>query len=176
MKMASALPRRSCCRKKTEPQRHPFVVAAAHDDAVQSLFALRHIPSLAHVRYFDMIVAVTKKRLFLLAILPLVAFAVTVGVLVLLPPNTRPGVTKRNFDRIEKGMTKAEVEEIFGKKADGVGLTLDREQKEKTHRIWEASDGSGADIHFVDDCVVETDWYDSDETLLAKLRRWLHLR
>ena len=53
----------------------------------------------------------TRKRLLLIAVLPL-AFAVTLGVLAMLSPN--PGVTKAKFDRIEKGMTLAEVEAIFG--------------------------------------------------------------
>jgi hypothetical protein len=56
---------------------------------------------------------VTKKRRALIAILTL-TIAVILGVLAMLPP--RPGVTKANFDRIEKGMTLAEVEEIFGEK------------------------------------------------------------
>jgi outer membrane protein assembly factor BamE (lipoprotein component of BamABCDE complex) len=54
----------------------------------------------------------TQKRLALIAAVSLAIAAVMVGVLVMLPPG--PGVTKANFDRIEKGMTKAKVEEIFG--------------------------------------------------------------
>jgi hypothetical protein len=57
---------------------------------------------------------VTGKRLILIASVPLV-IVVTLGVLALLPPDDRPGVTKANFDRIEKWMTKAQVEEIFGR-------------------------------------------------------------
>ena len=53
----------------------------------------------------------TKRRLLLIAG-PLAAVAVTLGVLAMLPP--RPGVTKENFDRIEVGMTRAEVEVILG--------------------------------------------------------------
>jgi outer membrane protein assembly factor BamE (lipoprotein component of BamABCDE complex) len=53
-----------------------------------------------------------KKRLLLIASLPL-TIALTLGVLAMLPPP--PGVTKANFDRIQEGMTRAEVEEIFGK-------------------------------------------------------------
>ena len=54
----------------------------------------------------------TKKRLALLAVLPLTV-AVIVGVLAMLPP--RPGVTKADFDRIMEGMDRTEVEAIFGK-------------------------------------------------------------
>jgi hypothetical protein len=53
----------------------------------------------------------TKKRLLLIAVPPL-SIAVTLGVLAMLPPG--PGVTKANFDRIEKEMTRAEVEQVFG--------------------------------------------------------------
>ena len=49
----------------------------------------------------------TKKRVALLAVLPLTV-AVILGALEMLPP--RPGVTKANFDRIQEGMTLAEVE------------------------------------------------------------------
>lgn len=105
----------------------------------------------------------TKKRLLLLAALPLV-IAMTLGVLVMLPP--RPGVTKANFDRIEKGMTKAQVEEIFG----GEG------QKTEWGRYWKSDDGSGAFFQFRDHCVVYGEWYDSHETILDKIRRWLDIR
>ena len=110
--------------------------------------------------------AVTKKRLLLLAFLPLV-IVVTLGVLAILPPS--PGVTKANFDRIEKGMTKAEVEEIFGGKGELF------HEDDKALMYWDADDGSLALIRFVDNCVPDKTWYDSDETILGKLRRWLHL-
>jgi hypothetical protein len=45
-----------------------------------------------------------KRRLLLLASLPLAIVAMTLGVLALLPPS--PGVTKTNFDRIMEEMTK----------------------------------------------------------------------
>jgi hypothetical protein len=111
----------------------------------------------------------TKKRLLLIASLPLV-IVVTVGVLAMMPP--RPGVTKANFDRVEKGMTRAEVEEIFGEKGDvwygvaQVGQAM----------LWTARNGSTAIVEFVDECVAIKQWTDSNETLLAKIRRWLHLR
>src|ERR1035438_9324153 len=83
----------------------------------------------------------TKKRLLLIASLPLV-IVVTLGVLAMLPP--RPGVTKANFDRIEKGMTRAEVEQIFGGKGEMARL----------HAIvdgnWGADDGSFAITEFLE--------------------------
>jgi hypothetical protein len=113
----------------------------------------------------------TKKRLLLFASLPL-TIAVTLGVLALLPP--RPGVTKANFDRIEMGMTKAEVEEIFGgrfvlhKGMANVGLN--------PLAGWEAHDGAVALIYLSDGSVVRKDWAESELTFVQKLRRWLHLR
>ena len=109
-----------------------------------------------------------KKRLLLIAALPL-AVAVALGVLSILP--SRHGVTRANFDRIETGMPKAEVVAIFGEKgqpwhgAPEVGKAM----------FWIASDGSFALVMFVDECVVIKQWDDSNETVLDKIRRWLHL-
>ena len=107
----------------------------------------------------------TKKRLLLIAAVPL-AIVVVLGVLSVLP--SRPGVTKANFERIEEGMTKAEVEGIFGREGKMGGVKL--------WMFWEADDGSEAGIAFIDDCVVSKRWHDSTETILDKIRRWLHLR
>jgi hypothetical protein len=117
---------------------------------------------------------VTKNRLLLIASLPLI-IAVTLGVLALLPPS--PGVTKANFERIQKGMTLAEVEEILGRKAyQSVRYVVDGEVKQETERIWAADDGSGAGVDFVDDCVTDKEWAYSHEPILHKIRRWLHLQ
>ena len=109
----------------------------------------------------------TKKRLLLIASMPFTV-AVTLGVLAMLPPS--PGVTKANFDRIEIGMTRAEVEEIFGRK--GV------DNRERDRAVW----FSGANdvvtdtvVWFKEDCVVGKVWHDSNETITDKIRRWLHL-
>ena len=110
----------------------------------------------------------TKKRLLLIASVPLIA-AVALGVLSILPP--RPGVTKANFDRIEKGMTKAEVEAIFGEK----GNWWDGAAQKGQAMCWTAKDGSGALVEFVDECVAIKQWADSRETVLDRFRRWLHL-
>jgi hypothetical protein len=132
----------------------------------------------------------TKKRILLVASLPL-AIALTFGVLTILPP--RPGVTKANFDRIEVGMTKAQVEGIFGAEgevtrddkaliAEILGKEFERDGKSlkvrgdlSVCRIWGANNGSGAQIEFVDDCVVDKQWLETDESFLKKIRRWLHL-
>lgn len=113
--------------------------------------------------------AVTKKRLLLIAPLPL-ACAMTLGVLAMLPPS--PGVTKANFDRIHEGMTLAEVEALFGEKGnwwDGAG-------QKGLPMCWTAKDGSGAVVEFVDESVAIKQWADSHETILDKIERWVHLR
>jgi hypothetical protein len=110
----------------------------------------------------------TTKRLLLIATLPLAALALTVGVLAMLQPDDRPGVTKANFDRIEYGMTKEQVEEIFGR--EGVPLWSPREL------LWASDDGSEIEVDFgVVGCVQNKIWVSSNETILDKIRRWLHL-
>ena len=111
----------------------------------------------------------TKKRLLLLASLPL-TIAVTLGVLVMLPSS--PGVTKAKFDRIEIGMTKIEVEEIFGEK----GIIVKVEKGEAPCLYWNAGDGAEVWIRFSDDCVNGDMTWSADETFLDKIRSWLHLR
>jgi hypothetical protein len=118
----------------------------------------------------------TKKRLTLLAVLPL-TIVVIFGVLAMLPP--RSGVTKANFDRIKDGMDRTEVEEILGGKAHKI---------QPTHRVkgmpgpgvmvafWGADDGSGVWITFMAGGVAGKHWQDSTETIPDKIRRWLHLK
>jgi hypothetical protein len=112
----------------------------------------------------------TKTRLLLLPSLPL-AVAVTLGVLAMLP--TSPGVTKANLDRIEIGMPRADVEQILG----GRGRPFLGD--DEAWMLWEADDGSWVTIVFRDDCVADKhwqSWHDSDNTLMDKIRRVLHLR
>ena len=111
----------------------------------------------------------TKKSLFLIASLAFIV-VVALGVLSIIPP--RPGVTKANFDRIERGMTKAEVEAIFGER----GNWWDGAAQMGQAMCWTAKDGSGAVVEFVDECVEIKQWADSHETILDKARRWLHLQ
>jgi hypothetical protein len=110
-----------------------------------------------------------KKRLLLLASLPL-AIAVTLGVLALLPP--RLGVTKANFDRIEIGMTKAEVEAIFGERS-----TFEAFVKPSSDRYsWQSDGGAQAWVYTTagDNAVRNKVWLESAETIPNKIRRWLH--
>jgi hypothetical protein len=128
----------------------------------------------------------TKKRLLLIAAV-LLTIIVTLFVPALLPPS--PGVTLTKFNRIERGMTVAEVEEIVGRKGEVVrafraGLRLRwHEEAEETqlgdatlNGDWAVDDRSFAIIEFFNGRVTNKRWVTSDETFLAKLRRWLHLR
>ena len=104
----------------------------------------------------------TKGRLLLIGLFPL-AVVVALGVIAMLPPS--PGVTKANFDRIEMGMTKAQVEEIFGEK--GVEIDLG-------YTVWESHDGR-ATILFCYDSVNGSGFQSNNGTILDKIRRCLHL-
>ncbi len=94
------------------------------------------------------------------------------GVLSMIPRG--PGVTKANFDRIEYGMAKAEVEEIFGNK--GVPMLLGGKVV-KGERFWYGEDGLGAHVTFSNECVDGKFWCPDPEkeTILGKIRRWFHL-
>jgi len=110
-----------------------------------------------------------KRLLLLIASLPL-AVAISLGVLAMLPGS---GVTKANFDRIERGMRLADVEKILGGKARKVGIwsAPDREEEHD----WIAEDGSWASFLIHDGCVRDSLWMDSTETPLQRMLRWLHL-
>jgi hypothetical protein len=116
------------------------------------------------------------KRRYLILTVGFVAFAgIVLGMLAMLPP--RPGVTKANFDRIENGMTMVEVEKIFGGKGHEI-LIPATDSVFVGFRVWfawTASDGSGAVITFSHNGVEHKGWEDSTETILDRIRRWLHL-
>ena len=115
----------------------------------------------------------TKKRLLLLASLPL-TIAMALGILAMLPPT--PGVTKTNYDRIEMRMTKAEVEAIFGGPTDVKTFTTADEITTITHDWFQLDQGKAvAHIAFKDGLVVEKQWDSVPESVLDKIRRWLHL-
>ena len=88
-------------------------------------------------------------------------------VLAMLP---RPGVTKANFDRIEDGMTRAEVQGFFRDQPHQV-----RSGGDLCACTWQGDDGSIALVVFRDDRAVEMRWGESTETILDKIRRWLRL-
>jgi hypothetical protein len=111
-----------------------------------------------------------KRRYLIVAGILAGCVCAALGVVAMLPP--QPGVTKANFDRVEEGMTLAEVEAILGERkrqsitggspqhfrwyhADGTQITIENSQ----------SDWAAGRKHFLE----------STETIPDKLRRWLHL-
>ena len=104
-----------------------------------------------------------RKRLLLAA--GTMAGLVGVG-LVVLTMFPWPGVTKANFDRIEDGMSRAEVERLLG----GKGESLTR-----ATCWWAADDGSSIVIFFTNDVLRSKHWGPSQEDIPDKIRRWLHL-
>jgi hypothetical protein len=103
-----------------------------------------------------------KKRLLpIAAILTVVAGAI---ILTLLP--VRPGVTKANFDRLAMGMSRNEVEAVFGRPCDD----------SHCHSAWNSDDGQ-AHIHFNEHGQIERKlWFEAEFSLYQKLQRrfpWL---
>jgi hypothetical protein len=110
----------------------------------------------------------TKKRLLLdVGLLASIACAALVG-LAMLP---RSRVTKANFEKIEIGMTRTEVEGIFGIEGEPsmfhhfIGADTDSRQ-------WLGNDGSFVLITFRRDTVGAKGWEESNETVRKKLSRW----
>lgn len=117
----------------------------------------------------------TIKRFVLIAALPL-AVALSLGVLVILP--SRSGVTKANLDRIQVGMTKAEVKNILGGSSNPdhilYGVVRSMEPTE-SREIW-GNSGIIADIVFDKNMHVKDIAIGShEESFFDKIRRWLHL-
>ena len=118
----------------------------------------------------------SKNRWLLLGLLLLMTACVVVVVLAyVLPP--RPGVTKENFDRIEVGMTRAEVEKIFGVE----NLPGRNPLRRLSRQLFEDEDTDAlADIHFDEtDRVALAEWRPGrpdERTPLDKLLQRLHLR
>jgi len=77
----------------------------------------------------------TKKRLLLIASLPVAVVAI-LGVSAMLP--ARPGVTRANFDRLKNGMTAADAEQVFGCRA-----TPELTRTFMEHRVWEPDSWQG---------------------------------
>jgi len=112
----------------------------------------------------------TKRRKLVVASLVSALFGLGIGVVVLLPEEA--SVTKTNFDRIEKGMSQADVEAIFGSGPwcpmmwlGCCGIHVE---------VWKNQDGSEANITFNLDSVDSKSWTASSESIVGKLRRWLH--
>ena len=108
----------------------------------------------------------TKKRWIVLAGMLAACVCLTLAVLALLPPP--PGVTWPNIERINDGMTRAEVETILG----GPGESL----MQNSIMIWFNPQTKTNVIVYFDDAnrVIGKDW-GPPETFMQKLQRLLHL-
>jgi hypothetical protein len=106
-----------------------------------------------------------KKRRYLISAAILAAcVCIALGVLAMLPP--RPGVTIANINRIEQGMSRAELASILGEPTGVLGNgTLD----------WQLADGTRLIIGIDRDKSGAMALNLSTETFPQKLRRWLHL-
>jgi hypothetical protein len=127
----------------------------------------------------------TKKRMALIAVLPLTV-AVIFGVVAILEPDARLGDTKANFDRVKKGMTVADVSAILGL-PHGCAQEINRAREHRAgEKDWEGrasavypgDDGFGVvefSFDMTKEAVISKKWIRSEETMLEKIRRWLHL-
>ena len=104
-------------------------------------------------------------------------------VLALLPP--RPGVTKANVDRIEIGMMESEVQAIFGQPANEelrIQIPAGPQQVagmailkfDSPNKAWSSDDGFALLKFDADAKVTEKRWTETPQTLMQKVRRWLH--
>ncbi len=118
-----------------------------------------------------------RKRYFISAGIMAASLGLALVILAVLPSG--PGVTKTNFSRIEKGMTLEEVEAVLGRAADGEHVPIPVISAPipcpPTLPEWVSSDGSRVIVEFSDGLVTDAYWQDSTETIMQKLRRWLHL-
>jgi hypothetical protein len=110
-----------------------------------------------------------KKKWWLIGFATLaICGGVAVAIRALLPSGH--GVTEANCDRIEHGMTEADLDSHFGKPAHhwiGLGTIVEKR--------WICEDGAFAEVTFANGAVIRAQWYESTETITDKLRRWLSL-
>lgn len=115
----------------------------------------------------------TKRRWLAIAGVLGILACMTLLVLVLKPAG--PGVTKTNFDRIKAGMSRAEVEELFGRPADARylhgGLKI-----RHTVEVWHGVEGEATIIS--DEArglVAKEEWSPRDANILQRVLRLLRL-
>jgi hypothetical protein len=107
----------------------------------------------------------TRVRYILAAVfvLTVVGFAIAA----MWPP--APGVTQANFDRLEIGMTLAEVEAIYGRQSSATIGGRDH--------YWRCPSGDLALVGFTKaGGLTVKSWPEVDETIVRKIRRWLFRR
>lgn len=91
-----------------------------------------------------------KYRTFWLVLVAVCVVMAVVGAWVAMSPPT-PGVTKSNFDRIEAGMTRPEVETVL---STGTETVLSNEWKER----WMGRNGNTIVIYYKEEKVIDKEW------------------
>ena len=118
----------------------------------------------------------TKKRY--LAVSGVLVGIVCLGALVLALLPHSPGVTKAKFDRIQEGMTPAEVETILGISFNGgediAQLFQDRRQAGISSFFWRVDEGA-MEIDFIDNRVSNKGWVDTFAPL-TRFQCWFGFR
>jgi hypothetical protein len=124
--------------------------------------------------------AMTKRRCVVMACIAVVSVAISLPTILALIPSG-PGPTKTNFDKIQKGMPRAEVEAILGPDgwceaafSSGIGFSW---------WVWTSKDGARVRVGYlmvpdgeiVRYTVNEMSWTPSNETTFERLKRWLHV-
>ena len=108
------------------------------------------------------------KTRYLIATGLLAAFLGVIAAALTMLPENRPTNTKTNFDRVEEGMTEAQVQAIFGRPYAQAMFS-----GECTHSVWDSEDGAFALVTFVGDTVRVKSWHIPNETLVEKVCRLL---
>jgi hypothetical protein len=117
----------------------------------------------------------SKKRRYLISAAVLAAcVCIVIGVLAMLPPQT--GVTKANFDRIEKGMTEKTVEEMFGGECQTfwryeTRVFFGHPATKQDILTWIGEDRSRATIVFDQDRLTKKTWTQGDESAFEYFKR-----
>jgi hypothetical protein len=122
---------------------------------------------------------VKKRCVFVLVAFAVLVFSIVV-ILTALTNSNGPGITKANLDRIQKGMTKAEVEAILGSKGS-VASSVGSPHSMWILAIWDRDDGATATVEFVwigdrePYALGPTNWTDSMETPWQRLLRFFRI-
>ncbi len=115
-----------------------------------------------------------KKRLIVMA--GMLALSVGVTLLVLWLLQARPAVTEANFDRIEIGMTRTEVEDFIGPDNGNRFIMVDITGRMPVGQVEEAWGGNDGTVWLIFDeqkGVVSKEWHDSPLPFLDRLQRKL---
>ena len=119
-----------------------------------------------------------KKRLVVIVAIPIAVLGAIVIILALIP--AKPGVTKANFNRLDVGMTRNEVEAVFGGpcneglvQADSIFAFSSGQQHQAWQQAWQGVDGFALVKFNENSQVEETTWHQRAGTIWDKLRRML---